>query len=69
MNMPDHTKQGIVTIQLTKKECEEAMIQLCARLDHFDQELASCKDPDRIREIVKYTNILREAKDKLLTAR
>ena len=58
-----------MVINFNKEEQQAVIIQLGSRLDHFDNEMAECKDPARIREIVNYTKDIISFRDKLLNAR
>lgn len=51
---------------MTKEERDVVIIQLGARLDVFNEEMAESKDPSRIREIVEYTKPLISFRNKLI---
>lgn len=55
------------TITLTAEEIEVVMDQLVYRLGCFDKMMEESNDPDRIREIVHYTDTMRTVLDKMIS--
>lgn len=56
-------------ITFTKEELDIGIMQLTCRKDYFDNELITCKEPSRIKEIVLYMQPLDSLLAKLIKLR
>jgi len=56
-------------IDITQEERNAGIIQLGQRIDYLNEELTSCKDPNRIKELVEFMKPIESLKSKLITAK